>query len=170
MEGACAEAGAAREWTEAHAEELLFLAAFSFVAGLIHVEASAIHLGPHPLYGVFFALLAAFQFAWGVWAYGRGTAGTLHLGIAVSLAVVAIWAVSRAVGVPFGPEAWQPESVGALDVAATVDEFAIVGLSVWTLRPEARGFAQRDGLRLVVMALLTVTVLAAMIGGGGHAH
>jgi hypothetical protein len=28
----------------------------------------------------------------------------------------------------------------------------------------------RDGLRLVVMALLTVTVLAAMIGGEGHAH
>lgn len=60
--------------------------------------------------------------------------------------------------------------LGTLDVAATVDEFAIVGVSVWTLRPEASGFAQRDGLRLVVMALLNVTVLAAMIGGGGHAH
>src|SRR5436190_16994344 len=158
MEAARAGAGAARAWTRAHAEELLFLAAFSFVAGLIHVEASAIHFGPHPLYGVFFAVLAVFQFAWGGWAYARGTARTLHLGIAVSLAVVAIWLVSRTVGVPFGPEAWQPESVGVLDVAATVDELAIVALSVWTLRPDTRGFDQRDGLRLAVMAMLTLTV------------
>ncbi len=160
--------------TDAHAEPIaareevaLYLASFSFVAGIIHLVASADHFDHIWWYGAFFALLAAFQFGWGFRVFARPSPGLLLLGAAVSAGVIAIWIVSRTVGLPFGPEAWDPEAVSAIDVGATIDEIAIVGLVAASLRraaPPAFGSAAR----LAIYALLTLTSLTLFLAGGGH--
>jgi hypothetical protein len=160
--------------TDAHAapiaareEIVLYLASFSLVAGIIHLVASVDHFEHVWWYGAFFVLLAAFQLAWGIRVFRRPTPGILLLGAAVSAVVVAIWIVSRTVGVPFGPEAWDPETVGAIDVGATVDELAIIGL-VW---PSLRGGptpAFGSAARFAIYAVLTLTALTMFLGASHH--
>jgi hypothetical protein len=37
-----------------------------------------------------------------------------------------IWALSRTIGLPIGPEAWMPEPVSTVDVTATLMELLLV--------------------------------------------
>jgi hypothetical protein len=160
--------------TDAHAEPVvareeivLYLASLSFVAAVIHLVASAIHFDHIWWYGVLFGLLAAFQFAWGFRVFKRPSTDVLILGATVSAAAVAIWFVSRTIGLPFGPEAWNPEPVGAIDIAATVDEVAIIGLVAVSLRAGSSPVFS-SAARFAIYAVLTLTSLALFLGGGHH--
>jgi hypothetical protein len=57
----------------------------------------------------------------------------LTLGAVGNLAVVALWIMSRTVGVPIGPEVWRPEAITAIDSMATTLELAIVAGVPWFL-------------------------------------
>lgn len=122
-----------------YGDALLHLAALSIVAGSIHAVAAPSHLAETWTHGGFFVALAAFQLGWGVLIYSRPSPRGLRAGIAVNVAVIALWIASRTVGVPFGPEAWHPEAPGTLDVAATTTEamIALMGQALlasgWTL-------------------------------------
>lgn len=149
-------------------QELALLAcAFSLVAGAIHVEAAIGHFEAAWIYGGCFAALAVFQLAWGCRVYSRPAPDWLRLGWAVSLAVVGIWLVSRTVGIPFGPDAWQPEAINPLDTAATLDELAIAGICFLLLQQGVP--AMTSVRRLASYVLLSATTLALFLGThSGH--
>ena len=75
--------------------------------------------------------------------------------------------VSRTIGIPFGPEAFEPEALGAIDVGAVVDEVAIIALAAASVRPRgAPTFG--SAARLAIYAVLTLTSLTLFVGGAHH--
>ncbi|OLE37010.1 MAG: hypothetical protein AUG48_05710 [Actinobacteria bacterium 13_1_20CM_3_68_9] len=158
----------------AYADALLHLAALSIVAGAIHAVVAPSHFRGAWTYGTFFGALAVFQLAWGVWIYARPSPLGFRIGAAVSLAVIGVWIVSRTTGMPFGPEPWQAESIGAPDLAATAGEVLIATLCGAflvgaTTRPRARCLPARfRGLHPVAMAVMFCGLLSLLLGGGHH--
>ena len=85
------------------------------------------HFTHYWLYGVFFLALTYVQVLWGAGVLRRApTARVLRIGAYANLALVALWLATRTVGVPFGPEAGDPEPVGSMDIAAVIVELALV--------------------------------------------
>jgi hypothetical protein len=104
----------------------LALVATATAAG-IHAAVAPAHLAEDPLTGAFFLAVAAGQLAWALAAAGRPTRALMGGGIALQLALVALWAVTRTVGLPFGllPE---PHPVGGWDLACVAWQLvAVVG-------------------------------------------
>lgn len=93
----------------------LALVATAAAAG-IHAAVAPAHLAERTLTGVFFVVVAAGQLAWTLAAADRPTPPLLRTGIALQAALVALWLVTRTVGLPFGllPE---PHPVGGWDLA-----------------------------------------------------
>ncbi|MEA3136179.1 MAG: hypothetical protein QOC71_460, partial [Thermoplasmata archaeon] len=108
----------------------------SLVAGGLHAMAGPEHVAEWWVYGIFFFGSAAAQVAYGLALLTQGIEGwggwlavrrTVYLaGIAMTLAIILLWVVSRTVGVPVGPEAYEPEGVGVLDLASKAVEIALV--------------------------------------------
>ena len=172
------EAARARSATEAspveRSERTLLLVGLSAAAGLIHAKALVDHAPHYWLFGVFFGVLAYAQVLWAVLVYRRpGDERWLMPAAVGSLAVIALWVVTRGVGVPFGPWAGRPEPFGVADIAATLNELLLAGLIVAMLRPEGRIAARlrwlngancvRAGSMLVALSLLAILV-------GNHDH
>jgi hypothetical protein len=109
------------------------LGLLSLLAAVIHFAVTPEHFEEYVLFGVFFVVLAAFQFLWGVVMPQRPSPGVLWLGLVVNLGVIAIWVVSRTWGLPIGPEAGEAEEVGLLDGLSTAAEALIVLGSAWLL-------------------------------------
>lgn len=115
-------------------------AALAALAAVIHFGAGPQHLAEWWAYGLFFFVAAVAQAAyalllwtqgiegWGGWSAVRGR--MYAAGIVGNLAIIALWVVSRTVGVPVGPEAFEPEGIGPLDAASKVVEVALVALLV----------------------------------------
>jgi hypothetical protein len=137
-------------------------AALSLVAALIHLLVMPEHFEEWWGYGAFF-LGAAVAQALYVPILLRWPNGAVLLGgIAGNLAIVALYLLTRTVGIPlFGPEAGEVEGVGFADVCATTSELGVgVALGAVLLReftPERR--------RTI---LLTVAVALVLIGHVVH--
>lgn len=150
----------------------------AYVAALLVLVSSGIHaveIRPHFeeywLYGAFFTIATVAQVAWAALVYrGHVTARVLVAGAVGNVALIAVWAISRMVGVPGDG----PEAVGVLDVLATLDELAavvLVALALARLRGRSRRPISPLQLRLAVMLagpLVLYSVLAAFGGGGQH--
>lgn len=143
------------------------IAALAVAAGLIHASALLDHLREYLLFGLFFAVVAPAQIAWGLEVGLRPAPRWLALGAALNAAIALIWLQTRTLGLPFGPDPWQAEGVGTLDVAATLDELAIAALVFITL--SGRGRRGGDASRAVVLALLAFSA-GALLLGGSHVH
>jgi hypothetical protein len=117
----------------------------SIIAGLIHAILSPTHLEEWWGYGLFFFFAAALQIMYGI-ALGGGvfrpenwkgdwlaaTRNFLALGIVGNLAIIAMYLVSRTIGIPFfGPEAGTVEPFGVIDVVSKAIEVVLV---VWLVR------------------------------------
>jgi hypothetical protein len=155
-------------------ELLRVCAVLAAASGIIHVKAAIDHTSHWWLFGVFFAGLAYGQLTWALVVYrGRRDPRLLEAAIYVSLAVVAIWLLSRTVGLPLGPWAWDAERVGVPDTIAMLDELALAALLTAILRPDGRAGRALDWLRgghavrLGVM-LGSASVLALAFAGHGH--
>ena len=89
----------------------------------------------------------------------------LWLGIAGNAVVIAVYVVSRTVGLPFGPDLHHAESVGALDVVSCVLEFGlIVGCAALLWRPSLadRPMARRGAVgRVAALVAVPAAVIAA---------
>ena len=124
---------------------LLYLAVLlSLAAGAIHGVLTPEHWEEWWGYGAFFLALYLAQGLYGVllllsaWrapGAGRGRGRFLYVvGIVGNLASIAMYAVSRTVGVPFfGPEAGEVEPVTPIGLASKGIEVALVGCLVLLL-------------------------------------
>jgi hypothetical protein len=112
------------------------LAALSVGAAAIHFAVVFSHFTEYTLYGVFFLVIAWAQLIWPVVLLWRPSRPWLWLGIAGNAIVLGIYVASRTVGLPFGPDLHNTESVGALDVMSCVLEFALIaGCAALLWRP-----------------------------------
>ena len=144
-------------------------AAVSAAAGVIHFAAAAEHAPTYPQAAAFFVAIGVFQVAWAALILGRPS-GTLYAaGVAASLLTIALWAVSRTTGLPFGPEAFIREAVGRADVISTLLEEALVlltialafgaGDAIHIHRPSFRAVLTSVGAVVGVLSVLALTGL-----------
>jgi hypothetical protein len=154
-------------------------------AALLSLGAAAIHfgvLGSHYEewwgYGVFFAAVASAQAVWallvvrspGRWVYWADAAG--------NAAVIAVWAVTRTAGIPFGPSSGEVEDMGFIDVLTTgfqaliiVACLAIVGWRQMAVRQVSASVLWTGTLAVAVGVMaLTSASLADWASGGSDAH
>jgi hypothetical protein len=87
--------------------------------------------------------------------------------------LIAVWAISRTVGVPFGAEPWSPEAVGVADLLSKGDELLAIILvaAVLARLRGARGSISQAHVRIASMLagpLFIYSLLSAF--GGGHHH
>lgn len=97
-------------------------AAALVLTAAIHLAVVPEHLEEWPLAAGFFVALAAVELALAVVVLGHPRHRALIAGVVVSAASVALWALSRSVGLPAGPERFVAEAALAPDVASTTLE------------------------------------------------
>jgi hypothetical protein len=96
-------------------------------AGAIHLMAAPEHTAEYPLFGVAFYVMAGLQFLGAMtFAAGRTGAAMRRATVAMSLTIAALWAASRLVGLPIGPEPWVAETIGVEDALCTILELLAV--------------------------------------------
>lgn len=149
----------ARQWP---VEVLLGVAALSGGAGVIHAAVTGEHFDESLAYGWFFVMAAVAQCGWPVWLLRSGSRQALAVGLVGNLAIVALWVVSRTLGLPVGPEAGEPEAVGALDPLATVYEVGIVAGCAAVLRGRSPGPVRLLTGTLRTTAFASVVALATL--------
>ena len=123
------------------------------------------HFAEYSLYGVFFLVISWAQLIWPAVLLWRPSRLWLWLGIAGNAVIIAVYVASRTVGLPFGPDLHNTESVGALDVVSCVLEFLlIVGCAALLWRPSLadRPVARRGAFaRVAALVAVPVAVIAA---------
>lgn len=112
----------------------------SFLAAFIHVSVMPEHFAEWWGYGAFFFVVAIAQAVYAFVLPRR--ASDRHLiwaGVVGNLAIVALWAWTRTVGIPlFGPHAGEVETIGAIAVVSKISEALLIACLVLLLRDEAR--------------------------------
>lgn len=147
----------------------------STAAAGVHAAMGPAHFDQATLFGAFFALAALAQLGWTAAAATRCTHRLLTLGVALNLGCVALWALTRVVGLPLGlmPE---PEPVGGWDLAALVWELAVVGACLAMLRtgstarktPRLAAFADwQPSARAVAAASPVALAVLTLVGANG---
>lgn len=101
-------------------------AAASLLAGVIHYAVVPEHLTHWWVYAAFFTLLGAFEIVWAALILTGRERRLLLLGLIVNVAVLALWAVTRSTGLPFGPDPGNPEAVAMPDLLCCVAELVTV--------------------------------------------
>jgi hypothetical protein len=116
----------------------------STVAALIHLFVTPEHFGEWWGYGTFMlaAFVAQVSFAGGLLVWPEWKLLLLAGGVG-NLAIIGMWAVSRTVGIPLGPETGEVEGIGALDLACTASEATLVIVLVVLLNLYRRGRVAR---------------------------
>ncbi len=139
-------------------------------AAVVHATVVREHYLEWPPAGLFFVALQVVEGLLAVavvLAWGRRTAALV---LASSLGTLAVWAVSRTVGLPVGPQDLQArEPVGVPDLACVVLEVAAALLVLpWVLRRRATApGTARPGLRSSRRAAAVAALSAAAVTGWG---
>lgn len=124
--------------------------------------------------GVFFAVLALLQLIWTRAVLVRTTTSVLAAGITLNVGAIALWALSRTAGAPFGPHAGQPEVVQGADLAALLLQIYVVMGAGWIWYRGLQG-EPISGLAsgAVLLGAVSVVALASTVGvvsGQRHGH
>ena len=98
---------------------LRVMAAGGAASGAVQGVGSVHNASEAAALGWFFALLCVAQLSWALLLLALPVRRVVVAGVLGHLALVALWAWTRAVGVPLGLEGPGPEPVGALDLLAT---------------------------------------------------
>ena len=107
------------------------IAALSLASSGIHAIVCAEHFREWVVYGIFFLVASALQAGWAVLVFLRPNRWLLLVGATGNLGVIGLYFLSRIVGIPFGPEAFQPETFDALSMAATICEAGATALAAY---------------------------------------
>lgn len=160
------------------------VAAVAALAGSAAVHATVIgeHLDEWPLAGAFFVLVTLAELFLAMAVVVAWSQPTAIAVVAASTGTVAVWLVSRTVGLPFGPADFRAaEAVGAPDLACCALEIAAAGLvAPWAVRRRSRrspapGSFDRAGVAAaaVLAGVLSAVAwwgLAASLSGTGAAE
>jgi hypothetical protein len=124
------------------------------------------HLEHQLVVGLFFLAAAGFQAGWAGAAVLGVQRKIAAAGAAVNLALVAVWALSRTIGLP----GLAPEPVGPWDLAAVAWELTVVAACLRLLGSPSPGWPlaawhRWDG-RVAVFAIGSAAVLAALSFSG----
>ena len=136
-------------------------AAFSLGAAAIHFAEISPHIEEYWLFGAFFFVTAWFQTASAVGVVVRPNRRLALVIAAVNLVVIAIWIWSRTAGLPIGPDAGEPETIGAADVLSTVLEALLVACTVGLLLRRVAAYGTPRGLGILATMIVWVGVVAA---------
>src|SRR5205085_815651 len=103
-----------------HGLPLPFSVAGSATAGaaLIHFAVAPEHFHEWWGFGVFFVLCGEAQLGWALLFRRRPGPLLAVVGLTGSLLLVALWLLSRTVGLPLGPDPGVPEAAGTADLVA----------------------------------------------------
>ncbi len=151
------------------------LALLSFGAAALHFAYAPTHFGHYWIYGVFFVTLAWGQLAWGLAVLVKPSRVLLYVGLA-NILVLALYFLSRTVGVGFGPLASTTEAFGFPDVlVALLEGLIVVGCAALLYKPELarRPLAMGSfwpGIAVVTAIAIVVASTASLSPsvGGGH--
>jgi len=133
---------------------VMLAAACSLGAAAVHLRVCPEHFEEATLYGVFFAVAAGCQAGWAVLAWRRPQQWLVAAAVAGNTAIVALWAVTRTVGIPLGAQRGSVEAIGALDVVATALEVGLVVCALWALVAMRRTSARfRSRARMAVVEI-----------------
>ncbi len=139
-------------------------------AAAIHFAVTQQHFEEWWGFGIFFFVAGWVQLLWAAVAVRVSSRRLLLIGFVGNLGVVVLWVLSRTVGLPFGPEPGEVESVGLSDLVAT--GFEVVGATCCL----ALLLVPIESLRLRLSPLLSggvvaaVTTLALLEAASGHGH
>ena len=126
------------------------------------------------LAGLFFALIALFQLIWARVVLTRTTSPVLAAGILLNVGEIALWALSRTAGTPFGPHAGQPEIVQGADLCALLLQIYVVMGAGWVWYRGLHGEHVPSFVSAVVLlGAAGVVALASTVGvasGLRHGH
>src|SRR3954463_14844278 len=103
-------------------------AVLSLLAAWVHFAYAASHLRQWWAYGAFFLATGVGQALFAPLVLRRPSAWLTLTGIAGNVAIVAMYVVSRTAGPPLGPHPHVPEAAGAVALATTGAEIALVGV------------------------------------------
>jgi hypothetical protein len=149
------------------------LAALSVGAAAIHFAVTFGHFAQYALYGAFFLVISWAQLIWPAVLLWRPSRLWLSLGIAGNAIVLAVYVASRTVGLPFGPDLHNAESVGALDIVSCVLEFGLIAGCAALLwrpsladRPVRRRGAVGGALGVVAVPALVIAATTAVMTPG----
>jgi lysylphosphatidylglycerol synthetase-like protein (DUF2156 family) len=151
-------------------------------AALVHATVMGEHLEEWVPAGIFFLCLLLLESVLGVLALLAWSRVVALLVLASGIVTVAVWTVSRSVGMPIGPADFRvPEAVGAPDLVCAALELAAAAVCAYSLAPRPAvgsspvhsGPGRRVLAGLVVASVAVVTavgVAPAMSPGGAHHH
>jgi hypothetical protein len=150
------------------------LVAASAAAALVNAKSMVDNASHDLLLAALYGVLSFAQVMWAGWVYNAPRDRRVLMPAAiVSLALIALWLISRFVGLPLGPTPWQPLPIGIPDFAATLDELLLAGLIFAIVRPRRRiaaRLAWLDGskARRVASTLCSFSVLAMLLSPQLH--
>jgi len=111
-------------------------------AGFVHALAGESHFSIWWGYGLFFAIVSICQLLGGAALFFWRSRGLYWTGIAGTAVILALYVLTRTVGVPFGPEAGEVERIGLLDFISKAFELSYLALIVALLRRSRRDPSQ----------------------------
>jgi hypothetical protein len=134
-------------------------------AATIHFAVIDQHFAEYWLFGVFFVIVALAQLGWVV-AVVRNPTRTVYVVGALGNALIAVtWVISRTTGLPFGPEAGEPEPVGIADAVSTAFELTVVVGALLLLRGlELRRSWEMRSVVAIAASVITTLALAGLAG------
>ena len=137
-------------------------------AAVIHAAVAPEHLREWPQAGAFFVLLAVAELGAAILIGVRHSSKTVAVVGLLSVLPLALWGFSRTHGVPFGPRAGVPETIGFADIATCVLEVVTVVACLLTIR--SHGCRPRPAAAPYTIALRLTSLLAVtFLGLGGTA-
>src|SRR3954468_19730584 len=116
-------------------------AVLSLLAAWVHFAYAASHLRQWWAYGAFFIAAGVGQALFAPLVLRRPGPLVAAVGIAGNLAIVGMYVLTRTAGAPLGPHAPAPEPAGAIALAPTAVELALVGVLLTLLGARTRRLA-----------------------------
>lgn len=146
----------------------------SFGAAIVHFAVVPTHWQEWVPSGLFFLSIALLQLMWARLVLVRTTTSVLAAGILLNVGAIALWALSRTSGAPFGPHAGEPELVRAADLCALLLQIYVVMAAGWVVYRGRHGEPiPAFGNAVVLLGATAVVALASTVGvasGLQHGH
>jgi hypothetical protein len=136
-------------------------------AALIHVMAASHHFAEWWLFGAGFVVMAVLQGASAIALERTAWRPAPLAAVLVNAPIVLFWTWSRTLGLPFGPEAGEPEAIGIADTLCTLTELVLIGGALALHRGASERWLSRWSLAAVALALAGA---ATGFGHLGHSH